>query len=302
LFEYRVAGRSLHSDRKIPTLERLSRHSSALPLKRNDYDGPASSGVQSRAVIATIFANREIGVVSQKIEVQVHADGWDVDISGVGHFRFERRSRIITMDGRAARADQLCVDEALFGPVLIPILADSGVWCVHGSAVAVRGRAHIFVGRSGVGKSTLARYLGQLGGDIVLLTDDITPLALLNNKLVCLPQFPQLKLALEEPVDSIGPEVVPVEAVYQLLESPWEYGENIEVSSRRFERSEGAAALLSHSVATRLFPDDILSAHLEFCVKAAEQVSVYQIGYPHQAGSLLALAELLNPVSLRARQ
>jgi hypothetical protein len=58
----------------------------------------------------------------------------------------------------------------LIDQVIPRILGHWGSLVVHGSAVAVDGRAIVFVGESGLGKSTLATYFYQHGHP--LLTDD----------------------------------------------------------------------------------------------------------------------------------
>jgi len=58
----------------------------------------------------------------------------------------------------------------LIDQVIPRILGQRGSLVVHGSAVAVEGKAVVFVGESGLGKSTLAAYLHLQGHP--LLTDD----------------------------------------------------------------------------------------------------------------------------------
>ena len=58
----------------------------------------------------------------------------------------------------------------LHGRVLNLVLARRGLLCLHGSAVAIHGRASVFLGDSGAGKSTLAAAL--LARGCSLLADD----------------------------------------------------------------------------------------------------------------------------------
>jgi len=62
----------------------------------------------------------------------------------------------------------------LLGPVLGILLRLRGVPCLHGSAVAVGGRALALLGGQGAGKSTTAAAFARLGFPV--LTDDITVL------------------------------------------------------------------------------------------------------------------------------
>lgn len=60
--------------------------------------------------------------------------------------------------------------------------ADSSELCLHASCVAVRGRALLILGPSGVGKSALALQMMALGADLV--SDDRTIVSARDGKLV----------------------------------------------------------------------------------------------------------------------
>ena len=65
----------------------------------------------------------------------------------------------------------------LLGPVFAFILRLRGVTCLHASAIAVEGRAVVFVGPAGAGKSTVAATFARRGyavmsDDVVALHDD----------------------------------------------------------------------------------------------------------------------------------
>lgn len=80
----------------------------------------------------------------------------------------------------------------LLGPVLSFVLLLRGTTCLHASAVAVRGRAILFVGMSGCGKSTAAAMLAGCGAAV--LTDDLAALWYRAGTFYVQPGFPWLRL------------------------------------------------------------------------------------------------------------
>jgi hypothetical protein len=80
----------------------------------------------------------------------------------------------------------------LLGPVLGVLLRYRGVVCLHGSAVARHGRAVVFTGPPGAGKSTTAAALGQRG--YTLLADDIAALEERDGIFHVHPAYPGLSL------------------------------------------------------------------------------------------------------------
>lgn len=82
----------------------------------------------------------------------------------------------------------------LLGPVIALLLQARGAFLLHGSALAVGGRAVGFLGDKGAGKSTTATAFLRAGHP--LLTDDIIAIAGLEEREErILPAFPQVKLA-----------------------------------------------------------------------------------------------------------
>jgi hypothetical protein len=127
----------------------------------------------------------------------------------------------------------------LCGPLLILALARRGVFCLHAGAVRTKnGEAVLILGRSGVGKSTLARADPALS-----LVDDIAPVTVMDGQLYLLPHFPQLKLP--QPFANL-PERVPVAQIWH-LQTP------AQMSQRALSAIELAPIILQHTVASRLF-------------------------------------------------
>lgn len=73
----------------------------------------------------------------------------------------------------------------LIGPILAFVLRLRGVVPLHASAVELGGKAVVFVGAAGAGKSTLAAALGAQGHRV--LSDDVVPLRAIGETLVADP-------------------------------------------------------------------------------------------------------------------
>ncbi len=116
-------------------------------------------------------------------------------------FRFvyaEGAEFLIAADGTAVegrwRAPLTVSDAAsyLLGPVLAFVLRLRGVVPLHAAGVVVRGRARLFAGAAGAGKSSTVTALGALGYD--MLSDDLVPLQVGANGIVAAPGFPRLSI------------------------------------------------------------------------------------------------------------
>jgi hypothetical protein len=80
----------------------------------------------------------------------------------------------------------------LLGPALGFVLRLRGINCLHASAVAINGKAVVFVGPAGAGKSTTAAAFARHGYPI--LTDDIAPLVIKDGVFAIEPAYPRIRL------------------------------------------------------------------------------------------------------------
>ena len=80
----------------------------------------------------------------------------------------------------------------LVGAPFAILLRSRGFACVHGSAVAWRGRTLAFVGPSGAGKSTLAASLIEQGATLV--TDDLLAISLRDGRPFVQPSYAGVRL------------------------------------------------------------------------------------------------------------
>ena len=112
-------------------------------------------------------------------------------IKGVGRFLVEGGRRVLVdRDPLAADAD---LWDYIIGNVLGAILHQRGALPLHASAVAKDGRGAIFMGQSGLGKTTLAAAFRQRG--YLVIADDISVVEMSDQGRVLLRSgFPQLRL------------------------------------------------------------------------------------------------------------
>ena len=80
----------------------------------------------------------------------------------------------------------------LLGPVLGFVMRLRGIVPLHASAVAVGGRAIVFAGDAGMGKSTTAVAFAALGYPV--LSDDVVPIVLTENGVLAYPSHPRLTI------------------------------------------------------------------------------------------------------------
>lgn len=121
-----------------------------------------------------------------------------------------RNGREIVVDP-IPRVEERLLRLFILGPALGVLLQQRGRLVLHASAVAVAGKAVLFLGRSGWGKSTTAAALYSRGHDMV--ADDVTAIQVDKDTgiPIVVSGFPQLKLWPEAAASSLGdvPETLP---------------------------------------------------------------------------------------------
>ncbi len=80
----------------------------------------------------------------------------------------------------------------LLGSALGAMLHQRGMLVLHGSSVCINGKGVVFVGNSGVGKSTTAAAFAKKGYKI--MSDDITCINIIDGIPYIIPGFPNIKL------------------------------------------------------------------------------------------------------------
>jgi hypothetical protein len=149
--------------------------------------------------------------------LQIAADGTALARFGdIGHFLIERDT--VTCD-LCVQPDAPELVPVVFGNILASICWRRGQLALHGSAVAIDGRAVLLLGRIATGKSVLAAALAQRGH--VLLSDEVATVA--NGQ--CLPSGAPLQLADDAlAAAGIDPAGLPLYANFSLPKRHWMLG------------------------------------------------------------------------------
>jgi hypothetical protein len=218
-------------------------------------------------------------------------------MEGVGSF-LARGGQEIIVDPRP-EADERAIRLCLLGPGLAIILHQRQRLVLHASAVAVDGKAIVFLGGQGWGKSTLAAALHVRG--YKMLADDVTAIQMDSDCPKVLPGFPQLKLW-PDAVTALGdnPETLPllhpevakrafrVTAGFPRCPLPLKYifvlatGEYLEIESLRLQ--EALVELIRHSYAAR-FENHLIEAtgiatHFKQCARLVQNARLYRFRRP----------------------
>ncbi len=119
-------------------------------------------------------------------------DGISLRVKGVAGFRVNPGADHVTVQPEEG-VDPLLLRAYLFGSVLAILCYRRGLFPLHGSCVLLDGKAIVFSGARGTGKSTLATALARRGHP--LLCDDVCAIDLSNLRQPMLrPAFPRVKL------------------------------------------------------------------------------------------------------------
>ena len=162
----------------------------------------------------------------------------------------------------------------LLGPVLMLLLASRGQFVLHASAISAAKGAIVLCGESGTGKSTLSRQFANaaLADDLCCACDDAT----LPGPLPQLKWNPPFRVFAARPIGEI----------YFL--NP---GHTEVPAAVRLSQNEAMLAICRHTVAARLFPPDILKAHLEWSAKLSASARVSRLDYLQQPDQIPAIKD-----------
>lgn len=134
------------------------------------------------------------GVLKRGVRFQATAETLRLQVDGVATYLVEHGRKITIAREAAASDDDVRV--FLLGSAIGALLHQRGDLVLHGSAIDWNGTAVVFLGRSGVGKSTLAAAFRSRAHAV--LTDDLCVVRPgPEGRMLAHPGFPQTKLWLD---------------------------------------------------------------------------------------------------------
>lgn len=247
----------------------------------------------------------------QKLVVKENLVMFEIADTAIFSIRDGQAIDVSPMEG--ANEDRLRL--FILGTCMGALLLQRRILPMHGSAVAIDGKAYAIIGHSGNGKSTLASAFLQRG--YRLLSDDIIAVTLgENNMPYVIPAYPQQKLWEESmqafgmetsqyrplydretkyaiPVQSqFADEALPLAGIFELVKT-----EESKARLRRIEKLERLQLLHRHTYRNLLLADSGLSEwHLQTTASFAGKVDFYQLCRPvqqftaHQLSSIILTA------------
>ncbi len=212
----------------------------------------------------------------------------------------------------APGADQEHIRLFILGSCMGAILLQRKLLPLHGSVLAINGKAYGIIGDSGAGKSTLASVFIKKG--FQLLSDDIIAIAFSEDNVpLVMPAYPQQKLW-QESLEELGMETVsyrpifkretkyavpvqakfmteplPLAALFELIKT-----DNEQIAIRPIHKLEQLQMIYKHTFRNFLLAGyDMLEWHFKTSANLAQQVNVYQVTRPSAGFSAPELADLL---------
>ncbi len=234
--------------------------------------------------------------------------------TGVGEF-------LVSLDGHKIICHQFDIATSesfhvyLLGQALSFALVRSGLEPTHATTVVINGEAVVFLGDSGVGKSTLAASFVNAGHS--LLTDDLLVFKTVENRVIGFPGPARIKLfpkiakrflsnasdgvcmnpdtrKLILPLDDSDKHLipVPVRVIYSLLPADNDIDDktvHVEALSSR----EGFVELVKNTYNTRIVNSHRLSQQLEQTSNVAARVPVRRLLIPRGLDQLLSFQNMI---------
>jgi len=186
-YSYQAFGLNIDSEIPLPEL---------VPLPDSNGSGKTERVSISYSELAAIGAERVEGDANFLVE---HDDVL-FRVPEIACFRVRNGTNVSVCPVPGANADQIRL--YLLGSCLGIILIQRKILPLHGSAVAINGKAYAIVGRSGAGKSTLSTLLLQQG--FRLISDDLIPIVMDEEDVpMAMPAYPQQKLW-QQSLDELG--------------------------------------------------------------------------------------------------
>ncbi len=171
-YSYSTFGLNIKSEIELPELIRGNGHSPDLLISEGKVTDNLADSVEYKGSFQ--YAGNEFLFKSRNS----------------GKFLIRNNNQIIFEKYKDSTYDDIRV--LLLSIVLGIVLHKKDKFPLHASAVEYNGKAVLFAGPCGIGKSTLAAGFMKRG--CKLISDDITVIENVDNKFLAIPSFPQIKL------------------------------------------------------------------------------------------------------------
>lgn len=219
------------------------------------------------------------------------------EVPGVAIYLIEKGNKITVSPRENAKENQLRL--YLLGSCMGAILMQRRILPLHGSAIAINGKAYAIVGDSGAGKSTLASAFLNKGYQ--LLSDDVIPVTLRSGSIPFVtPAYPQQKLWIESLqhfgmnancylplVDRVNKFSVPVTAqfaneslplvgIFELVKT-----EENKIKLHSIQKMERFHTLYRHTYRNFYIEEmGLMNWHFQTCAQMVNKIKFYQLIRP----------------------
>lgn len=176
--------------------------------------------------------------------------------------------------------------ELVTGPAMIIVMASLKTYCLHASAVATPVGNLVFIGESGVGKSTLAWQAGEAWQQTA---DDIIPVLYEKGRsgVRLSADFPQLKLENAKAPGDVNSEGN-IDFILRIRPEP-----SNTIEFRKLSKAEAMLQFVRHTVGAKLFDAPMMKRHTKFANYVVNKVVFIELSYPRD---LLGLTDLREEI------
>lgn len=285
-YTYRFAGQVVAFNEPVHSLAAFEFDAGKVLLSSSDFD--SLLGIEILNSNNSELCYQGLALFDQRMRA---IDYWrvgnlaQIDIDGVPSCRLDLLNQCVVI------LNDLAFDvpfnlELITGPALILLLAEQSIFCLHAGAVSfpsLEEQVNIaFLADSGVGKSTLSQSFPPVWQQ---LCDDILPVQMAQSSVEIFNDFPQLKLH-QACVENAELKSKHLNAIVCLSAY---VSENIVIE--RMSAVQSVLAIIRHTVASRLFDNDLLVRHCEFAQSFCAAIPVFQVSYPRDYTQLPELRE-----------
>jgi hypothetical protein len=201
----------------------------------------------------------------------------------------------------------------ILGTCMGAVLMQRNIFPLHGSAVAIKGKAYAIIGDSGAGKSTLASAFINQGYQ--LLSDDVIAVSLSGDEYtpIVTPSYPQQKLW-QDSLNNFGMETsqyrsiygretkynvpvpskffhnpLPLAGVFELVKTDCK-----EIEIRRIEKLERFHTLFCHTFRNTFIPQlGLTDWHFNTSARIVNRIDMFQLRRPDSGFSAHQLISII---------